>query len=78
MPKLQESLPEAFAARIQRQGVVNAWDDEAFANACHARGKKNFIMAGVTTDVCMVTPAISAVDEGFCVKVVCDACGLSN
>ena len=78
MPELQESLPEAYAARIQRQGVVNAWDDEAFANACRATGKKNFIMAGVTTDVCMVGPAISAVDEGFCVKVVCDACGSSN
>lgn len=78
MPELQESLPKEFAARIQRQGVVNAWDDEAFANACRATGKKNFIMAGVTTDVCMVAPAISAVDEGFSVKVVCDACGSSN
>jgi hypothetical protein len=27
MPELQEILPEAFAARIKRQGVVNAWDD---------------------------------------------------
>ena len=64
MPELQEILPEAFAARIKRQGVVNAWDDPA--------------LAGVTTDVCMVSPAISAVEEGFTVKVVCDACGSSN
>jgi nicotinamidase-related amidase len=35
-------------------------------------------MAGVTTDVCMVAPAISAVEEGFVVKVVCDACGSTN
>ena len=34
MPELQGILPEAFAARIKRQGVVNAWDDEHFANAC--------------------------------------------
>lgn len=78
MPELQEILPEAFAARIKRQGVVNAWDDENFANACRNTGKKNFVMAGVTTDVCMVAPAISAVEEGFQVKVVCDACGSSN
>lgn len=78
MPELQEILPEAFAARIQRQGVVNAWDDENFANACRNTGKKNFVMAGVTTDVCMVTPAISALEEGFNIKVVCDACGSTN
>jgi nicotinamidase-related amidase len=78
MPELQEILPEAFAARIKRQGVVNAWDDEHFANACRNTGKRNFVMAGVTTDVCMVAPAISALEEGFNVKVVCDACGSSN
>jgi nicotinamidase-related amidase len=78
MPELAEIAPAAFAARIQRQGAVNAWDDEAFANACRATGKKNFIMAGVTTDVCMVAPAISAVEEGFNVQVVADACGSSS
>jgi nicotinamidase-related amidase len=78
MPELQEILPEAFAARIKRQGVVNAWDDEHFANACRNTGKRNLVMAGVTTDVCMVAPAISALEEGFNVKVVCDACGSSN
>lgn len=78
MPELQESLPEAFAARIKREGVVNAWDDPAFAEACRKTGRRNFVMAGVTTDVCMVGPAISAVNEGFNVKVVCDACGSSN
>ena len=35
-------------------------------------------MAGVTTDVCMVAPAISALEEGFHVQVVCDACGSTN
>jgi nicotinamidase-related amidase len=78
MPELQEILPKAFAARIQRQGVVNAWDDENFANACRHTGKRNFVMAGVTTDVCMVAPAISALEEGFHVQVVCDACGSTN
>lgn len=78
MPELQEVLPEAFAARIKREGVVNAWDDPAFAEACRKTGRTNFVMAGVTTDVCMVPPAISAINEGFQVKIVCDACGSSN
>ena len=78
MPELAEIAPDAFAARVQRQGVVNAWDDPTFADACRATGKANFVMAGVTTDVCMVGPAISAAEEGFNVKVVCDACGSGN
>lgn len=78
MPELQEILPEAFSARIKREGVVNAWDDTSFANACRNTGRRNFVMAGVTTDVCMVGPAISALSEGFNIKVVCDACGSTN
>lgn len=78
MPELRDILPEAFAARVKRQGVVNAWDDPAFADACRKTGKRNFVMAGVTTDICMVSPAISAVEEGYNVKVVADACGSSN
>ena len=78
MPELQTAVPEAFAARIKREGVVNAWDDERFASACRKTGRRNFVMAGVTTDVCMVPPAISALEEGFNVQVVCDACGSTN
>jgi nicotinamidase-related amidase len=78
MPELQAIVPEAFAARIKRQGVVNAWDDEAFAAACRSTNRRNFVMAGVTTDVCMVGPAVSAHEEGFNVQVACDACGSTN
>ena len=78
MPELEAIAPNEFAARIKRKGLVNAWEDEDFAKACRATGKRNFVMAGVTTDVCMVAPAISAVEEGFNVQVVCDACGSGN
>ena len=39
MPELQAALPEAFAARVKRQGVVNAWDDAAFADVPMAPGR---------------------------------------
>jgi nicotinamidase-related amidase len=78
MPELQTIAPDAFAARIKRTGVVNAWDDPAFADACRNTARRNLVMAGVTTDVCMVAPAISALEEGFNVQVVCDACGSTN
>lgn len=75
MPELEVIAPQEFASRIKCAGVLNPWEDEAFAGACRATGKRNFVMAGVTTDVCMVGSAISAVEEGFNVQVVSDACG---
>ena len=43
-----------------------------------ATRQENFVMAGVITDVCVIPPGISALEEGFNVKVVCDACGSTN
>ena len=75
IPELQEILPDAFAARVKRAGIVNAWTDPNFKAAVEATGRKNLIMAGVTTDVCLVFPAISAVAEGYNVQAVLDASG---
>ena len=75
MPEVQAILPEAFAARIKRMGVVDAMDDENFASAVLATGRKNLLMAGITTDVCIVYPAMTAVQQGYSVQVVVDACG---
>lgn len=75
MPELQQILPDAFARRVKRAGIVNAWNDPNFRNACIATGRRNLIMAGVTTDVCLVYPSISAVSEGFNVQAVMDASG---
>jgi nicotinamidase-related amidase len=75
LPELEQILPEAFAARVQRAGIVNAWSDRHFKKAVEATGRRNLIMAGVTTDVCLVYPAISACREGYQVQAVMDASG---
>ena len=72
---LQKIAPEAHAARVKRPGVVNAWEYEPFKKAVEATGKKNLIIAGLTNDVCVVFPAISAVEDGYNVQVVVDAGG---
>ena len=72
---LQRVAPEAFASRIKRIGVVNAWDDPAFRDAVLGLGCRQLVMAAVTTDICLVFPAISAVEEGFEVQAVLDASG---
>jgi nicotinamidase-related amidase len=72
---LAEIAPEEHARRVQRSGVVNAWDDPNYKAAVIATGRQNLIMAGLTNDVCIVYPSMSAVDEGFNVQVVVDAGG---
>jgi len=74
-PALQEALPDAYRNRVKRTGIVNAWADPNFSAAVRATGRKKLIMATVTTDICLVFPAISAVQEGFDVLAVLDASG---
>ena len=75
LPELKDILPEAFEKRVKREGIVNAWTDTNFKAAVEATGRKNLIMAGVTTDVCLIFPAIDAALEGFAVQAVMDASG---
>jgi nicotinamidase-related amidase len=75
LPEFQTLLPEEYAARVKRTGVINAWEDENFANAVRATGKKNLLMSGLTTEVCLVPPALSAREEGFNVIALFDSSG---
>lgn len=54
---------------------MNAWSDKNFVDAVKATGRKQLIMAGITTDVCLIYPSISAVQEGYAVQAVMDASG---
>ncbi len=72
---LAQIAPQAHAARIRRPGVVDCWMYEPFRAAVLASGRNRLIMAGLTNDVCIVYPAISAVQDGFQVQVVADAGG---
>ncbi|MEZ9654119.1 isochorismatase family protein [Vibrio splendidus] len=73
--ELINAVPEAYENRILRGGVVDSMKDENFAAAVKATGRKNIIIAGITTDVCVVYPAITAIAEGYNVQVVVDGSG---
>lgn len=75
IPEFQTILPDEYAARIKRTGVINAWEDENFANAVRNTGRKNLLMSGLTTDVCLVPPALSAKTAGFNVVALFDSSG---
>jgi len=73
VPEIKEFHPNA--PYIARPGQINAWDNEEFVQAVKETGRKQLIMAGVVTDVCVTFPALSAIEEGFEVFVVADASG---
>ena len=74
---LQHVLPKQFDARVKRVGVVNAWADPHFKKAVAGTGRRQLIMGAVTTDICLVFPAISAVEDGYEVQAFMDASGSS-
>ncbi|NBB93523.1 MAG: isochorismatase family protein [Gammaproteobacteria bacterium] len=76
VPELKDMFPEA--PYIARPGQINAWDNEDFVEAVRATGKRQLIIAGVVTEVCVAFPALSALEEEFEVFVVTDASGTFN
>jgi len=73
IPELEEILPEAFAARIKRPGIVNAMHHDGFNKAVKALGRKKLIVAGVTTEICVTFPVLQMLEEGYEVQVSADA-----
>lgn len=76
VPELKEAFPEA--PFIPRPGQINAWDNEDFVAAIEKTGRKQLIVAGVVTDVCVAFPTLSAIEAGYEVFVVTDASGTFN
>ncbi|MER5272161.1 isochorismate family cysteine hydrolase YcaC [Serratia marcescens] len=76
VPELKQTFPDA--PYIARPGNINAWDNEDFVKAVKATGKKQLIIAGVVTEVCVAFPALSALEEGYEVFVITDASGTFN
>ncbi|MCY1666362.1 hydrolase [Rhizobium sp. SL86] len=54
---------------------MNTWEDAAVIEEVNRIGKPRIVLAGLWTSVCIVGPALSAIDQGFEVLVIADACG---
>ena len=54
---------------------MNTWEDAAVIEEVNRIGKDRIVLAGLWTSVCIVGPALSALDQGFEVYVITDACG---
>ena len=62
------------APQIDRT-TLNSWEDEEFRNAVAATGRRNIVMAGLWTEVCLTFPTIDMQAEGYHVYPVADAVG---
>jgi len=73
IPEIHKYAPHA--QYVARRGEINAWDTPEFVTAVKATGRKQLIIAGTITSVCMTFPCIAAVHDGYQVFAVVDASG---
>jgi nicotinamidase-related amidase len=71
-----EEITQAFPKQeLLDRTSMNTWEDANVIKQVNAIGKNRLVLAGLWTSVCIVGPALSALDQGFEVYVVTDACG---
>jgi nicotinamidase-related amidase len=70
--EIRSVFPEA---NIIDRTTMNTWEDARIAERVNGIGKDKIVLAGLWTSVCIVGPALSAIDQGFEVYVIADACG---
>jgi nicotinamidase-related amidase len=70
-PQLLDVFPRQKP--IERTGM-NSWDTPAFRDAIQATGRKNIILSGLWTEVCITWPTLNMLDAGYNIYVVEDAC----
>jgi nicotinamidase-related amidase len=69
-------ITDAFPGqKLLDRTSMNTWEDAAVIKQLNEIGKGRIVLAGLWTSVCIVGPALSALDQGFEVYVIADACG---
>ena len=71
-----DEIKSAFPkAKFFDRTSMNSWEDRGVIAEVNRIGKGRIVLAGLWTSVCIVGPALSALDQGFEVHVIADACG---
>ncbi|TWF82282.1 nicotinamidase-related amidase [Pseudonocardia hierapolitana] len=73
IPELAAVLPADLP--VIDRSTVNAWDDPRVVEAVRATGRRKLIVTGISTEVCLAFPAISATADGFDAYAAIDASG---
>jgi nicotinamidase-related amidase len=71
-PQVTDVFP---GQKVIDRTFINTWEDEKVVDAVKATGRKQLIIAGLWTEICVAMPAIQAAGEGWDVTVITDASG---
>jgi nicotinamidase-related amidase len=74
-PQLLDVFP---GQQVVERSSMNSWDDEGFRAAIKATGRKNILMTGLWTEVCVTWPTLSMIEAGYTIYVVEDCCGATS
>jgi nicotinamidase-related amidase len=74
-PQLLDVFP---GQEVIERTSMNSWDSMEFRNAIEATGRKNIIITGLWTEVCVTWPTIEMLGAGYNVYVVEDCCGATS
>src|SRR5688572_24990046 len=74
-PQLLDVYP---GQEVVERTSMNAWDDAGFRKAVEATGRKNILLTGLWTEVCVTWPALSMLEAGYTVYIVEDCCGATS
>jgi nicotinamidase-related amidase len=72
-------LLDVFSGQpVVERSSMNSWDNPSFRKAIEATGRKNIIMTGLWTEVCVTWPTIEMLGAGYNIYVVDDCCGATS
>jgi nicotinamidase-related amidase len=74
-PQLLDVFP---GQPVVERTSMNSWDSMEFRKAIEATGRKNVIICGLWTEVCVTWPTIEMLGAGYNVYVVEDCCGATS
>lgn len=71
-PEVLAAFPDA---KVYDRTSMNSWEDAQITDHVNSVGNGRVVLAGLWTSVCIVGPALSALEQGFEVFILTDACG---
>ncbi|MGE4178932.1 MAG: hydrolase [Limisphaerales bacterium] len=74
-PQLLDVFP---GQEVVERTSMNAWDDAGFRKTVEATGKRNILLTGLWTEVCVAWPTIEMIGAGYNIYVVEDCCGATS
>jgi nicotinamidase-related amidase len=74
-PQLLDVFP---GQPVVERSSMNSWDDPEFRTAIEATGRKNILMTGLWTEVCITWPTLEMLAAGYNIYVVEDCCGATS